>query len=38
MIELQKVNEFWLGWVNGNFITLHTDLEILMTILKNHEY
>lgn len=35
MIEVEQVNGFWVGWVDGRFITIHADLEILMTILRN---
>lgn len=35
MIVIEQVNGYWVGWVDGEFVTLHKDLEILMAILKN---
>lgn len=35
MIEVEQVNRFWVGWVDGKFITIHLDLEILIAILRN---
>ncbi len=36
MIELEYVDGFWAGWVDGQFVTIHKDIEILMSILQNY--
>lgn len=34
MIEIEQSNDFYIGWVDGRFIAIHSDLEVLVAILK----
>ena len=36
MIELRYVDGFWAGWVDGQFVTIHRDLDCLMKILRDY--
>lgn len=36
MIEIEYVHGFWAGWVDGQFVTIHRDLDSLMKILREY--
>lgn len=37
LIELERAHGYWIGWVDGDFVAIHQDLETLLKILKREK-